>query len=267
MAGLLAAIALLSLEACQKMDRPELVIIPDPPPPPYNPLKAYFKFDDNVTDSMGNVNATATNMTYVDGISGKALKGAANGYMLINAPGDTLVNLGSATIAFWMNAPVATKATGIFSMSHKTQFWGNFDLFMEGYNNPTEAFFKMHILNANAADKEQWLEVKVPNVVGKWTHIAIRYDSSTSQISMFADGQPTGIHNQALKSGNYGPLKFADAGGLVIGNMQFMTNPSQTSGAGPQDWAQGFQGALDNFRIYNQALTDAQITELFTQKR
>jgi hypothetical protein len=255
------------ITSCQKMERPALVIIPDPPPPPYNPLKSYFAFENNVVDSGElKLTATASNVTYAAGVSGQAMQGAANSYVLLSTPGDTLKNLGSYTISFWMNSGPATNATGIFAISNTKEFWGNLEIFLEGYSvDATTAFLKVHMFNKNAADKENWAEVKIPNVFGKWSHIAITYDGATSTFKIFGNGAT--VVNSVLKNGAYGPIAFADAGGAVIGAMQFMTTPSLTTNHGAEPWARNFSGSLDQFRIYNKALSDAEVTTLFTTKR
>jgi len=284
--GLLAAIT--CLPACQKMDRPELgEIIRDPEPPPYNPLKSFWSFEDNTTDAgENNLTATTENVSYVDGVNGKAIKFGADGYMLLKAfgdtvtfpnefvslPADTLASPGSLSISFWMNGegPVQNGAQGVFSISNGKEFWGNFDMFLENYKNDadaSEAFIKFHMFNAGAPSdqNEQWSEIKVPNVLNKWTHIAITYDAATSMLNLYTDGQLTGL-SKALGGGNYGALKYNDFNGLVIGTHQFMTAPSLTSSHGREDWAKSFNGAIDQFRLYNKALSADEVSQLFTSK-
>jgi hypothetical protein len=102
--------------------------------------------------------------------------------------------------------------------------------------------------------------------LNKWTHLALTYDENTSQLSLYADGQPTSLHNKVLGGGNYGKIKFNDVNGMVLGTMQFQTDPSLTN-HGPEPWAKSFNGALDQFRLYNKALSAAEITDLFTSKQ
>jgi hypothetical protein len=281
----------LAFSACQKMQRPELKeLILDPPPPPYSDLKSFWSFENNLTDAGENkLTSTQKNVTYVTGINGQAAKIGPGGYILLKATGDTVVyqngfkglpadtlkNLGSYTLSFWMNGvgPVKDGAQGLFSISNKNQFWGNLDLFLENDDNaadPSEAFLKVHMFNASVSsgNGEQWNEVKIPGALNKWTHIAITYSAATSQFSIFADGQPTSIHNKALSDGGkpYGKLKFNDFNGMVLGTYQFQTDPSLTN-HGPEGWARSFNGALDQFRIYNRALSDAEILDLFTTKK
>lgn len=279
----------LVMSSCQKLDRPELGAIQyDPEPPAFSPLKSYFAFENNLTDA-GESGLMATNngTTFAAGVTGQGLQVAQGQYILlpivgdttvhpnefVGIPADTVKNLGSATVSFWLNAPsnFDDGAQGIFSFSNKTTFWGNFDVFLENYKNAadaTEGFLKIHMLNSNAAAAavEQWNEVKIPNFFGKWTHIAITYDGGTSQISVYADGAATSINNKVLAGGAWGKLSFADFNGLSIGTHQFQTNPSLTDNTGAQSWASSFKGTLDNFRLYNRALTAAEVQQLFTNK-
>ena len=284
---LLAFAFSIALFSCQKFERPPLNLVLDPTPPPYESLKSFWAFENNLTDQGENkLTATPSNVSYVAGINGQALKIGAGGYVLFKAVGDkvtypngftslsvdTLVNLGSYTLAFWMNGvgPFTDGAQGLFSISNKNQFWGNLDLFLENYNNaasPNEAFLKIHMFNDNRpGGGEQWNELKIPNVFNKWTHIAVTYNAGTSQLSVYADGQPTSISNKVLDGGNYGKLKFKDFNGMVLGNHAFQTTPSLTN-HGPEPWAKSFNGAFDQFRIYNRALTAAEVLDLFTTKK
>jgi hypothetical protein len=284
--GLFILAASLAMTACQKMERPELKeLILDPPPPDYTDLKSFWSFENNLDDAgENNLTATSTNVSYVAGINGQAAKIGAGGYILLPAvsdtneypngykglPADTLKNLGSYTLSFWMNGvgPVKGGAQGLFSISNKAEYWGNLDLFLENHDNGSEAFLKVHMFNAGVAtgNGDEWAEVKIPNALNKWTHIAVTYNATNSQISIFADGQPTEIAGKVLGGGNYGKIKFNNFNGMVLGTYQFQTNPSLTDSHGAETWARSFNGALDQFRIYNRALSAAEITELFNSK-
>jgi hypothetical protein len=278
------------ITACQKLHRPELgEILRDPDPPPYNALKSYWQFENNANDEgESKLTATTKNITYVAGVSGQAAKIGADGYVLLKVfgdtvkypneftslPADTLANLGSYTLSFWMNGvgPVQGGAQGVFAISHKTEFWGNLEIFLENHLNatdPSEVFLKVHMFNAGVAsgNGEQWNELKIPGVLNKWSHIAITYDASNSQFSIYANGQVAPSHNKkGLAGGNYGKIKFKDFNGMVLGSFAFQTTPSLTN-HGPESWAKSFNGALDQFRLYNRALTSAEVTELYTTKK
>ncbi len=269
---LLIAMVGVGILSCQKLYRPPLNIIPDPPPPPYNPLKTFWSFDNNLTDAgEDSLAATAVNVSYTTGINGQALQGSQNGYVLVSAPGDTIKSLGSFTMAFWMNftGPVTGGARGLFSISNNKQFWGNFDIFLENFgDDATTAFVKMHMYNskydADDSKSEEWTEMKLPNVYGKWSHIAITYDSATSVLTVFTDG--ASAFTKTIKGGDYGPIGFSNVSGMVLGTFQFQTSPSQTTSADAQGWAKNYEGALDQFRIYNKVLTNDEISQLFNSK-
>jgi hypothetical protein len=273
--------------SCQKMYRPPLgEIIKDPEPPAYNPLKSFFAFENNLTDQGENkLSASQSNTTYVPGITGQAIQIGLRGYVLlpvagdtvkypnkfIGIPKDTIENIGSVSFSFWMNGttmPIAGGAQGLFSISHGSKFWGNFDCFLENYSDatdPSAAFFKFHLYNK---DVEQWVDnsqFKIKNVLGRWTHVVVTYDGSTSSFALYKDAVLAGT--VTLKSGSYGPLKFNNFNGIVLGSFQFQTNPSRTSAATAQDWALSFKGSLDQFRIYNKVLSASEVQQLFTGKQ
>jgi hypothetical protein len=260
---------------CQKMERPELTeLILDPPPPPLQLLdsKSYWHFDDNTRDPGEYKMPTIDkNVTFGAGVAegGKAAQIGDGGYLLVTDVNEGLKAPGSLSVAFWMKGvgPVKDGAQGVFSIGNSAEFWGNFEMFLENLDNGAEAFLKIHMFNANAIDGkgEQWQEVKIPDALNKWTHIAVTYDASNSQLSIYADGQPTTLNQKVLANGNYGPLKFNNVTGLAIGTYGFQTTPSLAN-HGAESWAKSFNGSLDQFRIFTKALTPAEVTNLFTNK-
>ncbi len=261
----------LAITSCQKLERPALGNYPkDPPPPPYSTLKSFWAFEDNLGDSGQNRSeAEAVNVTYEAGINGKAAKIGDAGYVLVKDVSDSIKNPGSFTLSFWMNVigPVQGGAQGVFALSNSKEFWGNLEIFLENLDNGNEAFLKIHMFNSGVAsgNGEEWNEVKIPNALNKWTHLALTYEATTSKLSLYADGQPTALFDKTLGGGNYGPVKFADVTGMVLGNFAFETDPTLAS-HGAEDWARGINGSLDQFRIYKVALSAAEITNLFTGK-
>ncbi len=262
------------LSSCQKLERPELgELILDPPPPPLTLLnsKSYWHFNESARDTGEfRLITTAKNVSYVQGVTeGHAAQIGPDGYLLVTNVNDGLKSPGSLTVAFWMNGvgPVQGGAQGLFAISNSTQFWGNFEMFLENLDNGAEAFLKLHMLNSGAPNGvgEEWTEVKIPNALNKWTHIAVTYNAANSQLTIYADGQPTGINQKVLSGGNYGPLQFANVTGLVLGSFAFQTTPSLTN-HGPETWAKSFNGAFDQFRIFTTALTPAEVNNLYTNK-
>jgi hypothetical protein len=266
--------------ACQKLDRPVMgEIIPDPLPPELQILgsKSYWHFDGNARDTGEyKLATTLKSVSFVPGVTvvpdvtaGEAAQIGPGGYLVATNLPDELKSPGSFTVAFWMNGvgPVQGGAQGLFAISNSKQFWGNFEMFLENLDNGSEAFIKVHMYNKNAPDGtgEEWTEVKIPGALDKWTHIAATYDAATSELTIFADGQPTSINKKVLGGGNYGDLAWDDVTGLVIGSFAFQVDPTLAS-HGAETWAKSFNGALDQFRILTKALTPAEVTNLYGNK-
>lgn len=264
----------LLLTACQKLDRPALgELILDPPPPPLTILdsKSYWYFNGDTRDT-GELRlpTSATSISFVPGVTeGEAAQVGPGGYMVVRNVPDALKSPGSFSIAFWMKGvgPVTGGAQGLFAISKSTEFWGNFEVFLENLDNGSEAFIKIHMYNAGVAsgNGEEWTEVKIPGALDKWTHIAITYSAATSELTVYADGAPTTVNKKVLGGGNYGPLVWENVTGLVLGSFAFQVSPTLAN-HGAEGWAKSFNGALDQFRIFTKALTPAEVANLHTNK-
>lgn len=234
-------------------------------------LIAYWPFNGNINDSSeiegSNLQGTNSGCTFTKGIKGQALEVGAGNYLVFNNPGSIIPNLNTFTITFWMNAPQNTKyGYGIFSIANSKNFWGNLDIYMDNGGSDTTSPFKVHLMNGNAVHTDQFQAVTMHNPWNQWVQVAITYDSSTTASTNFNIYQNgVSIYSTLLKdtTNNYGPLKFNNATAMVIGTWQFQTNPSLTTGTGAQGWAGSFGGALDEFRIYDKALSAGEINSLF----
>ena len=58
-------------------------------------------------------------------------------------------------------------------------------------------------------------------------------------------------------------LSFQKPGPLVFGTVQFQTNPSLTTNTGAQDWASYLTGELDEVRLFNRALSAADVQKIY----
>jgi hypothetical protein len=230
-----------------------------------NNLVAYWAFNGGLSDSVAGLTGTNSGTTFAKGEKGQALQVGGSNYYLFNNPGTVLPNLKAFTVTFWMNAPQNTSyAYGIFSLNNPNDFWGSLDVYLDNGSTADTAQFKVHINNNGVG---QFLGTKLGGAWNKWVHVAITYDSSTTvtstNFSIYANG--TSIYSTLLKNGaaNYGPLQFPGPTKMVIGTWQFQTNPSLTNAATAQSWAGSFNGALDEFRIYNKALKASDVSALF----
>ena len=262
------------VQSCfQDMDHPGFDYPEELPEKPYNPMKLGLAFEDNLEDnSIYNFGITADGTPhFAEGINGKAYQGATDTYMVVETPEamkDSIENLGSFTVSFWMKATKCNKATGIFGISNTKQFWGNLDIYLESHSeNDTQAFFKVHLRNGNAERTE---ECRIDDVfIIDWVHLSFKYDETTSKLTVYKNAEE--ILSKALSEGEAqkmisGKLKFSDVGKLVIGTLQFQTIPSLTEGATAQDWGAHYLGALDQFHFYNKALKKSEIRNLYITK-
>ena len=85
-------------------------------------------------------------------------------------------------------------------------------------------------------------------LLGKWIHVAGTYDSKTTQAKAYIDGT---LRNQSIGSGE---LSRDWDTKVRIGNAQ--------SGCTPEPCKRPLRGSIDEFRIYNYALTPDEIKAL-----
>ena len=250
--------------------------------PEYNPLKVYLPFDgDEKNASNYRFSMTAIGGSFIDGKTGKAFQSVDGDYVIATSPAslvDTIINLGSFTYAFWINAPRPDGVCGLLSIAKSDHSRGYVNLYSENFNDGNTAYLKgfLRTLPADGgAAKETWIDVgsvtsegisKVTNVWNKWTHLAFRYNAANSTISIFRDSEAV-LLDRVLGGGTFGPLIFDPAfcnGSIVFGALA--PKAGQTSGT--QDaWvvsAKTVVGQLDQVRFYNKALSDTEIAALYT---
>ena len=258
-----------TLTSCQKMERPEMVIIPDDTARMNGPLQRYFAFENSTLDSIHYVEGAPTGITYDTGINGRAYKGSASGKIEYPSAGK-LAEMGSFTVSFWMNTQKHTGgAQNVFMLPNTEDFWGNMFLLIEGNDSPTDNSMLMKFNFAG-----QWIEFtgnngmnRIPDMYGKWKHVVFSYDGKTSVFSAYIDGAklslPADIANRKKDGAPLGPVKFQNVSKFVIGGFQ-----QHIGIKGPADgWMLHYTGMLDQFRVYTKALTDAEVTALYVGKK
>ncbi|SDF23675.1 Concanavalin A-like lectin/glucanases superfamily protein [Dyadobacter soli] len=221
-------------------------------------LVAHFPFDGNYSDVVSNTAGTNTGTTFANGLKGQAMKGAKDGYVLFD-PTAAILGLKSFTMTYWVNSP-STKSQGgiigLVGLSQMNGFWGNVETFFENGGTDTDGIFKAHIQNDK---KDTWVTKEgIVSIYNSWNHIALSYDATSSTFSLYVNGSKTTTATVA----NFGDLKWQKPGKMVFGTVQFQTKPSLTSEAAAQDWASYLTGLLDEVRIYNVALKDAEVDAL-----
>lgn len=273
---------------CTKPDKSDDVIKGDPPPvaggfinssdvAPAN-LVAHFPFEGNVTDAKGAVTGGTLNgnTSFVQGRKGQAYKGSTNGFISYTTPGP-IATLTSFTVSMWVNTQKHDGgAQGVFMVAKQDgSFWGNFFMMIEGNNSTSNRMFmKLHFEKNNVPFVEHWIEpngdFRPDDMYGAWRHIAWTYDATTSKVGWYINGEkralpPNAEDRKADANGTpLGALNFKNATRFVIGAFQ---NQLGSPFNAPEPWMLPYTGALDEFRVYNKALSAQEISALAVLER
>ncbi len=296
--NVMALIALLSFFACTKVDRDDDFQKGDPPPVAGGytnsseiataNLVAFFPFDGEITDSKGAVTGGALNNggSFTPGIKGLAytptitdpVNNRSTTFISYTTPGP-LSSLTSFTVSLWINANHHDGgAQGVFYLGKQDgSFWGNFFMIIEGQNPATQTdnmFMKLHFEKNGAPFTEHWIEpaneFRPADMYNAWRHVAWTYDETTSKVGFYINGQkralPPGSDTRKADAGGtpLGALAFKDATRFVIGGFQ---NHLGAPFNAPEPWMLNFTGKIDEFRIYNKALSDVEINALQVLER
>lgn len=258
--------------SCQKMDRPEMPNYPQDSNPPGGPLKFFAAYENTNVDSIRANFGTNTNITYVDGISGKAAQGPANGYIVYGSAND-FKNSTSFTVAFWLKKngpnPAGSGTSFAFGTPSSEGFWHQMSMFMlfEDAGNPSSSA----LAAVKFSVQDQWYEFvganRIPNLLNnQWHHLAISFNQTNSTFSFYMDGAPLNIPGLPANFGKFtnngGVMNLTKMGGLVVGGPGHWA-----AGKTPDSWMGNFGGVIDQFRLYGTALSAAEINALYTGKK
>ena len=256
-------------------------------------LVAYFPFDGNGHDAIGNMtpsNAAATAVTFPDGQRGKCFQGTDDGLksgLLYNLPVNSkLKTLKAFSISLWVKMVPNTMETTdapeqmVFHIDGSGDWiWGNLFLLQhrnwpEGESDRDKNYAEMdcYFWKDDAADwKGQRGNGWFLNVsTSPWRHIICTYDNVTSTFHAYVNGTHiaafdgtayTGVdRKQGEEGAPLGDLQFVDAEYLAIGAWC-----DRLKGTSLQEdaWASPFKGQLDEFRIYDRALTVQEVADLY----
>jgi hypothetical protein len=222
-------------------------------------LVGYWAFDGSNIDSVSGAEATSVNTGFTTGFKGQAMQGAANGYVISDLPA-AIKNVKSFTIDFWINT--AQNTNGIITpicISNDDDFWGALDIFYENGSTASSANLKVHY---GWEQSNNWFTTGfLANPWNAWQNIAITYDAATSTFNMYQGGSLVTGGN--LSVAGLGDAAFVSgANKIIFGTEQFQCTPSLGTAGGVQSWADYLKGQLDEVRIYDVALTAADLQAL-----
>jgi hypothetical protein len=270
----------ITVASCAKKDKPGLGDYPSDAYPPGGALKFYTAFDGTSSDPLRNaVDSIRANfpqdnpLESVDGVSGKAIKGApAKDKAIKYGSANDFAQSTSWTVAYWMKNTPATDGEPEFHFSlpvSGSAFWHNSGLFLlveKGGPDPGNS--TTALMAAKLAIEDHWVEFvgaeRLPNALdGNWHHIAFVYDETDSRVRAYIDGQLARTSSPVMKNGNpRGATPFANATNFVIAGWNKHANVT-----GPTDpWIHSYSGSMDQFRLYGKALSASEILALYNSR-
>jgi sugar lactone lactonase YvrE len=202
-----------------------------PGPSPNAPTAAYT-FDETsgttAKDSAGAHTGTVTSPSWVEGKYGKALSFNGTSSCVSVPNGVDLQLSGSFTLEAWMKPTTVNQGAPIF-FKEAESFYG-YSLFFGA--------FEAGYVSGYVADKpSQYIEVEAPEklTANVWNHVAMSSDGTTLRLYLNGKQVDTAPAKAAMES----------KGPLLIGCAK--------------NFSEYFKGQIDNARIYNRALSGAEI--------
>ncbi len=263
---IVAIAAIASITACQKMDKPPLGEF-QTDEPIVGDLKFYVPFNGDFVEDMKKSIGKGQNTSFVAGIQGEAvqLTGADNSIITMRTTNDFRTAT-SLTVSYWLklSAPDKSGAQFIFSNPTLSGEWPGanvFQLMEDGGQSNNGLMATKFVVHGN------WLEFVGANRIAgvmdnQWHHWVLRYSETTSLMEVFVDGKKQALTKRVDNAGApYGKANLSQSEKFVIGGP-----PHIILGTTPDSWMTTFKGGVDQFRLYSKALTDAEITALYTNK-
>lgn len=206
-------------------------------------VKSAWKFDEgagtSVADSAGNRPLTQTNATWVAGKSGNALR--FNGTSAFAASTGAVVDTAASySVAAWVRLDGLTGTRTALSQdgTNVSAFWLQFS---QGLGN--KFAFVVHSADATNSTPTRAVSTTTP-VAGQWYHLVAVRNKSAGSMKLYVNGR---LEATTAYTGGW-----ASTGNLTIGRAKW---------TGSIEW---FGGLVDEARVYADALTDAEVSALFT---
>lgn len=246
---------------------------------PIFPSEVFFvPFDNPSTDPLKiasdvvlNTSAIANNTSTTAGISGNAMQGGGLNYVSYSKPNSWISTSQSFTLSFWFKLNGQTKNNNggngpeyIFSIPTSNGHWSGGQALLFFETNATGTQIKFPVVAADMTDT--WFVWEGGNAIpgiadNTWRHCALVYDASTSKMTLYLNGVANALTAQWGTHGNI--------------NMNETTATSFRIGAGPKDvnndaaddWLRStWKGGLDQFRLFNAALSASEVKSIFDAK-
>lgn len=247
-------------------------------------LKAYWPLNGNGNEEISNTAPSSTvATTFVTGVKGQGAN-FNEGYMAYPTIAALSSTSGSASISCWAKISNTKLVAGgpsnispIFSLTRTGEVFGNLNLFGETHGLTTsdsiqvKGIFRIKKEDGtefggdavNMIKQEPWMDATHtwnPNKIGgQWAHIVYVYDGPTATNRLYVNGVK--ISNSAWEVRNGGApflLNHFTPTRPVIGALETVVN-----GTNADAWNKALKGQVDEIRIYDKTLTQAEIGALY----
>jgi hypothetical protein len=243
-------------------------------------LVAHWSFDSNNNENISNTAPSSTFGTVgsTTGQIGKALQLTKGGLVF---PAISAINTANAlnnfTVSLWVNVAGRKGVDGGFTAffglipTGATDIWGDVMVLAEtGRHLPASDTLELkNLLNTHPAGGGNSLQDNVATVNGangkyflganKWSHYVARWDASTHNFHIFGNAESVGAYTNRGTTGveiMAVPVQ-AVFGSLASSTIGFTGAPAQ------QSWNPFATASIDDVRVYNTALSDADIAALY----
>lgn len=271
-------IAAISIASCQKMKRPALGNYPeDQNVTPATELRFYVPFD-STTDADKQINIRFkdsisnypcffpdNSISAIAGAHGTAYYSNSGKFLTYYNTNDFVATAQSFTVAFWekRNGHPDGDAQFPFAIPSTNGYWAGAAMFALFDHQGAGATDDSAVVKFDCVDKnlgDNWFVWDGAHRIrgiqdNNWHHVAFVYDATTSVMKLYVDGVANAWTQQW---GTHGPANM-DAGkaaGFNLGG-----RPIENLG-----WGKSWYGGIDQFRMYNKALSAAEIQALVTNK-
>ena len=221
---------------------------------------------------------------FVDGFIGKCYTNKAGNaetaaYLKYELASENFVNeLESFTFSAWVKRP-ANGSGALFSINGGADafWWCTMQFIYDNALTNEETGIIDQQFNGRFEHNgvAQWPNAQGPAfaVVDKWSQVVRTYDAATSEWNVYVDGvkvelpvNEDGTPTNIMKDGEnlLGALNLANEAmnALYIGGWASRIEEKQA-----ETWMTYFNGSIDEVRMYNKALTDQEIGQLFQQEK
>jgi Concanavalin A-like lectin/glucanases superfamily/Bacterial Ig-like domain len=219
----------------------------------YADILAQWKFNGDGTDASSNGNA----LNNITGIFDTDVVHEGSASLYLNGAGQngtSNIDLGTQlTVAVWVNVdnPIQFSINTIMSNVDTQEESNGFKLCINHWMTSDESVV-IEVGDGNTGGK--WITQTGLIIPGSWYHLAFVIDQPNQSLRVYYNGAPA-------------PLSFTSDEGFTLQQFDYNFNTSGpfTIGSFPSG-AYGFKGHLDDMRVYNRVLSDAEIAKIAQEK-